>query len=53
MCDGFEWYYLRRRAEQRAEKEKADELKKQSRTAVPPKSVEPERPVTEQEPVPA
>ena len=35
VCEGFEWYALQREFEQRAKKEKADELKKQDKTAAP------------------
>ena len=49
MCEGYEWWAWQHEAEQRAKKEKADELKKQSKAASPPQSAEPET----QQPVPA
>ena len=51
MCDGFEWYALQREVEQRAKKEKADELKKQGKTAAPAKLPAPEK--QQEDPVPA
>ena len=51
MCEGFEWYTLQSEAEQRAKKEKADELKKQGNTAAPAKSPAPKK--QQEDPVPA
>ena len=51
MCEAYEWLAWQQEAEQRAQKEKADELKKQSKTVTPPKSAEPETQL--EQPVPA
>lgn len=50
MCDGFEWVDLQRETE-RAKQQKADELKKQGKTAAPAKSPAPEK--QQEDPVPA
>ena len=48
MCEGFEWMEWQGKVE-RAQRQKADELKKQARTAAPPESAEPKE---QEEPVP-
>ena len=50
MCEGYEWMEWQRELE-RAKQQQADELKKQSKTAVPVKSPAPDR--QQEEPVPA
>ena len=50
MCEGYEWMEWQREVE-RAKQRKADELKKQSNTAAPSKSPQPEK--QQEEPVPA
>lgn len=50
MCEGFEWYAWQLEVEH-AKQEKADELKKQGKTAAPAKSPAPEK--QQEDPVPA
>lgn len=50
MCEGFEWYTFQSEVE-RAKQQKADELKKQGKTAAPAKSPAPKK--QQEDPVPA
>ena len=51
MCEGFEWLAWQHEVEQRAKKQKTDELIKQDKTATPAKPAAPEK--QQEEPVPA
>ena len=55
MCSDYNErrYWIRRIEQMRKEMEKAEELKKQSRTATPAKPAEAENGVEERQPVPA
>ena len=55
MCDGYHerLYWIRRIEQMRKETEKAEELKKQSRTATPAKPAEAESGGAEHQPIPA
>ena len=50
MCEGFEWYTFQSEVE-RAKQQKADELKKQGKTAAPTQSPAPKK--QQEDPVPA
>jgi hypothetical protein len=55
MCDSYEdrLFWIRRVEQMRKETERAEELKKQSKTATPGKPAAPEKGVEEHEPIPA
>lgn len=55
MCDGYHerLYWIRRVEQMRTEMEMAEELKKQSRMAIPARSADAETGVEEHQPVPA